>query len=82
MRKQCPDAYSALLNDVVVTPKHREGSSHIFHQYTFLHTERDAIKQALSNQGCASSIYYPMPIHKQQLLGGRFDDFDLPVTEV
>ncbi len=81
MRKQCADAYTELLRDVVQVPKHRADSTHIFHQYTILHPERDAIKQALSNQECASSIYYPVPIHKQQLFSGRFDDCDLPVTE-
>ncbi len=73
--------YSKRLADIVTVPSTEPNNKHIFHQYTILHPERDKIHQALQQEGISSAIYYPIPIHRQPLFKGQYDDLDLPVTE-
>jgi len=45
---------------------------HVFHQYTVRITRdfgisRDELRQKLMNEGVATEVYYPLPIHKQPL---------------
>ena len=62
------------------TPRIPEDRDHIFHQYTLLCDDRDALREAIINEGVACAVYYPIPLHRQR----AFDDSetpDLPVTE-
>jgi dTDP-4-amino-4,6-dideoxygalactose transaminase len=74
-------AYSEMLDGKVVVPKVAEGARHIFHQYTILHPDRDRIAVALKEKNIGSMIYYPIPIHRQELFNGMYDSLSLPVTE-
>jgi dTDP-4-amino-4,6-dideoxygalactose transaminase len=65
---------SELLKDVpgVITPAVRPYCRHVFHQYTIRITgdfplSRDALAQELTKAGIGNSIFYPVPIHRQQL---------------
>lgn len=51
----------------VFKPSIPEGYTHIFHQYTIRVPNglRDPLAAYLREQGIGSSIYYPVPIHKQ-----------------
>jgi dTDP-4-amino-4,6-dideoxygalactose transaminase len=80
-RYQAAQHYARALQNIVTTPKLDDNNQHIFHQYTILHPKRDAIQTALKANDIASAIYYPIPIHKQPLFAGKYDDLDLPVTE-
>lgn len=78
--------YSSYLNDkvseFVQTPVEVEGRYHVFHQYTLRVQRRDELQAYLKEQGIASMIYYPMPLHVQPVfkdLGYKEGDF--PVTE-
>jgi dTDP-4-amino-4,6-dideoxygalactose transaminase len=51
----------------VVTPKVREHSEHVFHQYTIRIADRDNTAQKLREKGVGVGIYYPTPIYKQPL---------------
>lgn len=51
----------------VVTPKIREQSEHVFHQYTIRIADRDNSAQKLREKGVGVGIHYPTPIHKQPL---------------
>jgi dTDP-4-amino-4,6-dideoxygalactose transaminase len=51
----------------VVTPKVRENSEHVFHQYTIRISDRDNAAQKLREKGVGVDIYYPTPIYKQPL---------------
>jgi dTDP-4-amino-4,6-dideoxygalactose transaminase len=58
------------------------GNTHVFHVYAILSEERDALQKHLSDQGVATIIYYPLPLHLQKVyadLGFRSGDF--PVAE-
>ena len=66
----------------VVTPVESPGSRHVYHQYTIRVAEgRDGLAEHLRERGVGTSVYYPLPVHKQvayQKLG--YGD-QLPVAE-
>jgi dTDP-4-amino-4,6-dideoxygalactose transaminase len=51
----------------VTTPTAPNGYRHVFHQYTIRvpDGQRDALREALAEQGVGTGIYYPVPIHQQ-----------------
>jgi perosamine synthetase len=51
----------------VVTPKIRDHSEHVFHQYTIRIADRDNAAQKLREKGVGCGIYYQTPIYKQPL---------------
>ena len=57
------------------------GEGHVYHQYTVLLNNRHAVKQHLEDNGIASAVYYPTPLHQQTALKGRCHALPLPVTE-
>jgi dTDP-4-amino-4,6-dideoxygalactose transaminase len=55
----------------------------VYHQYTVRVRHRDAVQARLSQAGVATMIYYPVPLHRQEVhtdLGGRPGDF--PAAEM
>ena len=81
-RRRVAHRYSAQLDGSVVTPPHEDGKGvHVYHQYTVLTDSRDAIMAALSAQQIASAIYYPIPLHRQEVFAAGYADVSLPVTE-
>jgi len=62
------------------TPTIPEDRDHVFHQYTILCDERDALREAVLAREIACAVYYPVPLHRQK----AFADVPqpaLPVTE-
>lgn len=85
-RREHAAAYSELLNDklagIIQTPTEKEGNHHVFHQYTLRVPKRDELQAFLKEQGIATMVYYPMPLHLQPVfekLG--YKEGDLPETE-
>ncbi|RLJ90664.1 DegT/DnrJ/EryC1/StrS family aminotransferase [Planococcus citreus] len=68
-RRRHAAVYTKLLNeklsDVIQTPIVKEGNHHVFHQYTLRVPNRDDLQRFLKEQGIATMIYYPMPLHLQ-----------------
>jgi dTDP-4-amino-4,6-dideoxygalactose transaminase len=54
---------------------------HVYHQYTILSPRRDAIQKALGEAGIASAIYYPIPLHRQDVYAPSYPGVLLPVAE-
>lgn len=73
--------YSEQLKDVVTPPFEDGIGNHVYHQYTLLSPQRDAISKALAEQQIANAIYYPIPLHKQNVFANDYADISLPVTE-
>ena len=70
------------LGDVMALPGVAEGATHIYHLFMARHPRRDDVRQALSDAGVASAVYYGIPMHLQPVfapLGYR--EGDLPVAE-
>lgn len=66
----------------VVTPKIDPRNWSIYNQYVVRVPHRDAVRQALSDRGIGSAVYYPLGLHQQKCfayLGYR--ERDLPETE-
>jgi len=53
----------------VRAPTVAAGNEHIFHQYTLRVDRRDALQAHLKAKGIGSSIYYPVPLHRQPCFG-------------
>ncbi|MCL0047114.1 DegT/DnrJ/EryC1/StrS family aminotransferase [Thermodesulfovibrionales bacterium] len=60
--------YTKLLSDIVTCPSEKEGSYHVYHQYTIRSDKRDVIQQKLREHGISSTVYYPSPLHLQEAL--------------
>lgn len=65
-----------------VTPPHEDGIGvHIYHQYTLLSEQRDNIMAALREKQIGCAVYYPIPLHQQQVFAESCKGISLPVTE-
>ncbi len=74
--------YRTLLRDAkVVLPAEHGRGRHVYHQFTIRSERRDAIREALAAQGIASSIFYPMPLHRQPAYAQANAGLSLPAAE-
>lgn len=81
-RRRVAHRYSELLAGTGVTTPHEDGiGNHVYHQYTLLSDRRDQIMAALKAVDIASAIYYPIPLHRQNVFADDYRDLSLPVTE-
>jgi len=80
-RRRVAHLYSELLKDLVVVPFEDGLGNHVYHQYTLLAERRDAIMAALSERGISSAVYYPIPLHKQEVFANVCQGVSLPVSE-
>ncbi len=81
-RRRVAHRYSDALADTPIQTAYEDGIGlHIYHQYTLLHEERDRIMQALQDNNIACAVYYPIPLHKQEVYQTDYQDLQLPVTE-
>ncbi|MBS4192615.1 DegT/DnrJ/EryC1/StrS family aminotransferase [Bacillus sp. FJAT-49705] len=70
------------LSNVIQTPIEKEGNYHVFHQYTLRVPNRDELQSFLKEQGIATMIYYPTPLHVQPVFKDLgYQEGDLPETE-
>jgi dTDP-4-amino-4,6-dideoxygalactose transaminase len=81
-RRHVAHLYSELLADLpIVTPHEDSVGVHVYHQYTLLSERRDEIMAALQAQQIASAVYYPVPLHQQNVFKADCAGLSLPVTE-
>ncbi len=65
----------------ITPPQEDSKGTHVYHQYTLLTSNRDTFMQALSKAGVSSAIYYPIPLHRQEVFADNYRDISLPVSE-
>lgn len=74
-----------LPSDKVVVPTVRPGTRHVFHQYTVRvlpPLDRDDARKQLADAGVGSEVYYPVPVHRQQLyIEKGYGDQSFPESE-
>ncbi len=82
-RRRHADTYRSLLRRKdIILPVELPGCEHVYHQFTIRSRRRDRIMQALREEGIASAVYYPIPLHLQQpFLRGNRAARDFPVSE-
>lgn len=86
-RRQAADYYNHAFEttDKIKTPVTAPFTTHVFHQYTMVlndSIDRTALQKHLSDNGVASAVYYPVPLHLQKAYRNpRYKKGDFPVTE-
>lgn len=83
-RRANAEHYGALLRDVdgVALLTDRAGSDSVYHQYTIRVEDRDAVQKYLECAGIQTFIYYPVPLHLQQMYESLgYHPGDMPCSE-
>jgi len=82
LRNSNAHLYSRMFEGTGVTPPFEDGNGmHVYHQYTVKTGDREKIIEALAKEGIASAIYYPVPLHKQDVYKNDYQGLSLPITE-
>jgi dTDP-4-amino-4,6-dideoxygalactose transaminase len=88
-RQRVAARYDELLADVpVATPYLAPQATHVYHQYTIRAPRRDELRAFLKEQGIGTMVYYPLPLHLQEMyaeLGpgeGSFPEAERAAREV
>lgn len=78
-RLRVAKTYNRLLeNSRFTVPTIADDRDHIFHQYTLICDDRDAVRESVLAKDIACAIYYPVPLHQQK----AFADTPQPVLLV
>ncbi len=82
-RQRIAALYDELLADLpVTTPYVAPEATHVYHQYTIRAPHRDALRVFLAEQGIGSAVYYPVPLHRQEMYADLgMDEGSLPEAE-
>ncbi len=81
-RRHVAHLYSELMADLPLTTPFEDGLGiHVYHQYTLLSDRRDDIMKALQAQQIGCAVYYPVPLHQQNVFKEDCAGVSLPVTE-
>jgi dTDP-4-amino-4,6-dideoxygalactose transaminase len=66
------DMYRTLIKrDDIALPLELPGCKHVYHQFTIRSKNRDGVIKALQNESVSSAIYYPVPLHRQEVFTRR-----------
>jgi len=67
-RRQNAAAYCAAINSKdIILPAVASGCEHVYHQFTIRAKNRDVLANALQKKDIASAVYYPVPLHQQEV---------------
>lgn len=67
-RREKAKLYDQKLKDLPVkTPFHAPDRKHIYHLYIIQAEERDELMQYLKDHGVSAGLYYPLPLHLQEV---------------
>jgi dTDP-4-amino-4,6-dideoxygalactose transaminase len=82
-RRAVAHRYNELLKDFPVTPPcEARDVYHVYHQYTIRARERDQLAVHLKARGIGTMVYYPVPLHRQELYADLgYPESSLPESE-
>jgi len=81
-RRRVAGLYTSLLENIGVRTPVEDGKGvHVYHQYTILADRREEIMGRLASAGIASAVYYPIPLHRQEVFAHDYAHVSLPVAE-
>ncbi|OIK10931.1 transcriptional regulator [Bacillus sp. MUM 116] len=81
-RRELAQEYTAKLAGIVRVPDVGKDREHVFHQYCIETAPRDELAQFLKQKQIATGVYYPIPLHLQEVfvhLG--YKEGSLPISE-
>jgi dTDP-4-amino-4,6-dideoxygalactose transaminase len=68
LRRRNADLYRAHIErDDITLPSEDRDCQHVYHQFTVRSKKRDSLAAALKEKGISSAIYYPVPLHRQEV---------------
>ena len=65
----------------VTIPQEDAAGAHIYNYYNILSDRRDDIQKVLSEADIACAIYYPVPLHKQEVFSEECKGVSMPVSD-
>jgi dTDP-4-amino-4,6-dideoxygalactose transaminase len=82
-RRQNAAAYCTAINKKdVILPFVDSSCEHVYHQFTIRAKNRDILAKALQDKGIASAVYYPVPLHQQEVFVKMYNlSVKLPQSE-
>jgi dTDP-4-amino-4,6-dideoxygalactose transaminase len=82
-RRRVARRYNELLTGLpVITPYESSDAYHVYHQYTIRGPQRDALAVYLKERGIGTMVYYPVPLHRQELYASLgYGEGSLPASE-
>jgi dTDP-4-amino-4,6-dideoxygalactose transaminase len=80
-RNAVAQRYADGLGDVVRTPTVIEGGVSVWAQYTIETDDRDGLAAHLRTADIPTAVYYPIPIHRQEVYSAYPAPGGLPVTD-
>jgi dTDP-4-amino-4,6-dideoxygalactose transaminase len=81
-RRRIADAYREQLTDRGITlPAVHENAEPVWHLFVIRIGERERLQSLLKEEGIATGIHYPVPLHEQPAYEDRRASYSLPVTE-
>ncbi len=82
-RREKAQYYNKLFEGTeIVTPKELDHVKHVYHLYIIKVPNRADVESALKGNGIGCGVYYPVPLHLQDVYGGLgYQEGDLPVSE-
>ncbi len=83
VRREKAKIYDALFEGTeIVTPACSGDSEHVYHLYIVRSPKRNAVMEALKAASIGSGIYYPLPLHLQEVYRSLgYAEGSLPVSE-
>jgi dTDP-4-amino-4,6-dideoxygalactose transaminase len=67
-RQRNAAAYCTAINSQnVILPFAASGCEHVYHQFTIRVQNRAVLANSLAEKGIASAVYYPVPLHQQEV---------------
>ena len=63
-------------------PEEQEYAKHVYYLYTVRLQNRDEVENTLRQQGIAAAVYYPLPLHLQEVYRGLgYEEGAFPISE-
>ena len=63
-------------------PTVASGCEHVYHQFTIRAKNRNVLANALQKKDIASAVYYPVPLHQQEVFLNLYNaSAKLPISE-
>jgi len=78
-RKNARSYGKGIHSEGIETPEARSHVTPVYHQYTLRCPDREKLARALQEAGVATAVYYPVPLHRQEVfaclpVGGKLEE--------